>query len=129
MPAAKKLKLVYVRQGAKRKGEANTYHSTNINNNEAGFKMLSVNDLDVYLSTSKRLRLTNNELKLYLFMLYKFYTPDRAMMSLDKIGESIGFKFNTISGLVSSLRQKKYLRVERVYKDKVVFYNKYTLLK
>lgn len=129
LPTAKKLKLIYVRQGAKRKGEANTYHSTNINNNEAGFKMLSVNDLDVYLSTSKRLRLSNNELKLYLFMLYKFYTPDRAMLSLDKIGESIGFKFNTVSGLVSSLKQKKYLRVERVYKDKVVFYNKYTLLK
>lgn len=128
LPTAKKLKLVYVRQGAKRKGEANTYHSIHINNHDAGFKALSVNDLDVYLSTSKRLKLNNNELKLYLFMLYKFYTKDRAL-SLDKLGESIGVKFNTVSGLVSSLRQKRYLKVEKVYKDKVIYFNKYTLLK
>ncbi len=128
LPMAKKLKLIYVRQGYKRKGEPNTYHSTQINNQDAGFKVLSVNDLDVYLSTSKRLRLSNNELKLYLFMLYKFYTKERAL-SLDKIGKYIGLKFNTVSGLVKTLQQKRYLRVEKVYIDKVRFYNKYTLLK
>lgn len=128
LPITKKLQLLYVKQGVKRKGEPNTYHCNRINNYDAGFKALSVNDLEVYLSTSKRLRLSNNELKLYLFMLYKFYTKDRAM-SLKKIGNFIGCAESTVSELVSSLRKKRYLNVEKIYKDKVVFFNKYTLLK
>lgn len=138
LQTAKSMKLLYVKQGVKRKGEPNTYHCNQIRDLDVGFKALSVNDLEVYLSTSKRLKLSNNELKLYLFMLYKFYTKDRAM-SLKKMGEFIGCAESTVSELVSSLRKKRYLRVEkiyrdvvygdRVYKDKVVFYNKYTLLK
>lgn len=128
LPIAKTLKLLYVSQGAKRKGEPNTYHCNRINDLDAGFKALSVNDLEVYLSQSSRLKLNNNELKLYLFMLYKFYTRDWAM-SLKKLGQSIGCAESSVSALVSGLQKKKYLRVEKVYKDKVVFFNKYTLLK
>lgn len=128
LPATKKAKLLYVVTGAKRKGEPNTYHCVQIQDSDAGFKALSVNDLEVYLSSSPRLKLTNPELKLYLFMLYKFYTKDRAM-SLKKLGEFIGRSESTVSEIVLSLRKKKYLRVEKVYKDNVIFYNKYTLLK
>ncbi len=128
LPVAKKINLLYVKQGVKKKGEPNTYHSFQINKYDAGFKALSVNDLDVYLSTSKRLKLTDNELKLYLFMLYKFYTKDRAM-SLKKMGAFIGLTESAVSKLVTSLSKKRYLKVERIYKDNVVFFNKYTLLK
>lgn len=128
LPAAKKLKLLYVKVGAKRKGEPNTYHSVQIVDSDAGFKALSVNDLEVYLSSSARLKLSDPELKLYLFMLYKFYTKDRAM-SLKKMGEFLGRSDSTVGENVESLRKKRYLKVERIYKDNVVFYNKYTLLK
>lgn len=128
LPLTRKLQLLYVKRGSKRDGEPNTYHCNQINNFDAGFKALSVNDLEVYLSTSKRLRLTNSELKLYLFMLYKFYTKDRAM-SLKKIGKHIGCAESTVSEMVTSLRKKKYLNVEKIYKDNVVYFNKYTLLK
>lgn len=128
LPQAKKAKLLYVETGAKRKGEPNTYHCNQIKDHEAGFKALSVNDLEVYLSSSPRLKLSNPELKLYLFMLYKFYTKDRAM-SLKKLGEFIGRSEATVSETILSLRKKRYLKVEKVYKDNVIFYNKYTLLK
>ena len=128
LPAARKAKLLYVVNGAKRKGEMNTYHSVQIQGGNAGFKALSVNDLEVYLSSSPRLRLSNPELKLYLFMLYKFYTRDRAM-SLKKLGSFVGRSESTISEVVLGLRKKKYLKVDRVYKDRVIYYNKYTLLK
>lgn len=128
LPAARKAKLLYVVPGAKRKGEPNTYHCNQIKDSEAGFKALSINDIEVYLSNSKRLKLTNPELKLYLFMLYKFYTKDRAM-SLKKLGEFIGRSEATVSETILSLRKKRYLKVEKVYKDNVIFYNKYTLLK
>lgn len=128
LPITKKVKLLYVIPGAKRKGEPNTYHSVQIQDNDAGFKALSINDLEVYLSSSPRLKLSNPELKLYLFMLYKFYTKDRAM-SLKKLGEFVGRSEATVSEVISSLRKKKYLKVEKVYKDNVIFFNKYTLLK
>jgi DNA-binding MarR family transcriptional regulator len=128
LPVAKKMKLLYIEQGAKRKGEPNTYHCNHINDSDVGFKALSVNDLDVYLSTSKRLKLSNNELKVYLFMLYKFYTKDRAM-SLKKIAKFVGLTESAVSKIVKSLNTKRYLKIERVYKDNVVFFNKYTLLK
>ncbi len=128
LPLARKMGLIYMKQGYKRKGESSTYHCNEINSFDAGFKALSVNDLDVYLSTSARLRLKDNELKLYLFMLYKFYTNERAM-SLKKMGEFIGLSESAVSKLCKSLRKKRYLKIERIYKDRVVFYNKYTLLK
>ncbi len=125
---AKSMNLIYMKQGAKRKGEPSTYHSSQINNSDSGFKALSVNDIDIYLSQSPRLSLKNNELKLYLFMLYKFYTKDRAM-SLKKLGEHIGCHESTVSLAVSTLKKKKYLRIEKIYKDDIIFFNKYTLLK
>ncbi len=128
LPATKGLGLLFVKQGVKKNGEQNTYHSNKFNDTDAGFKALSVNDLEVYLSTSKRLKLTDSELKLYLFMLYKFYTKERSL-SLDKIGNYIGLTKSVVSRLVATLRKKKYLKVEKVYKDNIVFYNKYTLLK
>lgn len=128
LPTTKKLGLLYVKQGIKRNGEPNTYHSNKFHDTDAGFKALSVNDLEVYLSTSKRLKLSDSELKLYLFMLYKFYTKERAL-SLDKIGQHIGVTKSVVSRLVTTLRKKKYVKVEKVYKDNVVFFNKYTLLK
>ena len=128
LPVTKGLGLLFVKQGVKKNGEQNTYHSNKFNESDAGFKALSVNDLEVYLSTSKRLKLTDSELKLYLFMLYKFYTKERSL-SLDKIGNHIGLTKSVVSRLVTTLRKKKYLKVEKVYKDNVVLYNKYTLLK
>ena len=128
LPMARKMGLIYIKQGYKRNGEQSTYHTNEINSYDYGFKALSVNDLDIYLSTSQRLKLADNELKLYLFMLYKFYTNERAM-SLKKMGEFIGLTESAVSKLCKSLRKKRYLKIERVYKDKVVFYNKYTLLK
>lgn len=128
LPTTKKLNLLYVKQGVKRNGEPNTYHSNKFSVTDAGFKALSVNDLEVYLSTSKRLKLSDSELKLYLFMLYKFYTKERAL-SLDKIGQHIGVTKSVVSRMVASLRKKKYIKVEKIYKDNIVFFNKYTLLK
>ena len=128
LPVTKGLGLLFVKQGVKKNGEQNTYHSNKFNNNDAGFKSLSVNDLEVYLSTSKRLQLTDSELKLYLFMLYKFYTKERSL-SLDKLGKHVGLTKSVVSRLVATLKKKRYLRVDKVYKDNIVFYNKYTLLK
>lgn len=128
LPMARKMGLIYIKQGYKRNGEQSTYHTNEINSYDYGFKALSVNDLDIYLSTSARLKFSDNELKLYLFMLYKFYTNERAM-SLKKMGDFIGLTESAVSKLCKSLRKKRYLKIERVYKDKVVFYNKYTLLK
>ena len=55
LKTAKSMNLLYMKQGAKRKGEPGTYHSCQINNSDSGFKALSVNDIDIYLSQSPRL--------------------------------------------------------------------------
>jgi DNA-binding MarR family transcriptional regulator len=45
------------------------------------------------------------------------------------MGDFIGLTESAVFKLCKSLRKKRYLKIERVYKDRVVFYNKYTLLK
>ena len=54
----------------------------------------------------------NNELKLFLFMLWKFYSGD-IFMSQEKLGQHIGVARNTVCEIVSRLEEKHFLEIHK----------------
>ena len=107
----------YMVKGNARNKVPATYHTSHMVSNHDGFVRLSYNDVKAYVSElfipGKR---GNNELKLYLFMLYKFYSNE-IFMSQKKLGENIGVLQTTISGLVNRLEESKYLQIRKVYRS------------
>lgn len=104
----------YMSKGNRRLKEPNTYHTHRGYSARDGYVTFSYNDVRAYIKElhegSAR---GNGELKLYLFMRYKFYTGD-VYMSQYKLGNHIGVARNTISGLVYRLQEKHFLKIQKV---------------
>lgn len=101
-------KHIYVKKGNRRLKEPNRYFTTKIVDISKGYLKLSYNDIKAYVED-----LSLGELKLYLFMSYKFFNGD-CFMSQKNIGKNIGLEQNTVSELVKSLESKDYLRITKV---------------
>lgn len=101
-------KHIYVKKGNRRLKEPNRYFTTKIVDISKGYLKLSYNDVKAYVD-----ELALGELKLYLFMSYKFFNGD-CFMSQKNIGKNIGLEQNTVSELVKSLESKDYLRITKV---------------
>ena len=114
---------IYIVKGNRTKGIPNQYFTAKILNFSNGYLKMSFNDARAYIE-----ELGNSELKLYLFMSYKFFSGE-CYMSQSNIGKNIGLKQNTISEIVQSLKNKYYIKIERIDITEFIYYNNYTLLK
>lgn len=103
----------YVVEGNRKGKIPNSYHSSKIYPASSGYIPFSFNDIKCYITElfegSKR---GNGELKLYLFMRYRFYLGE-IFMSQKKLGQAIGFEQNSVSDLVKRLEEKYFLKVEK----------------
>lgn len=119
-----KNKLIYVIKGNRTKKIPHQYVVSKIVSSlSEGHLKISYNDTKSYIR-----ELNNGEIKLYLFMLYKFYSGD-CYMSQTNLGDNIGLKQNTISGLVSTLSDKDFLSIDKVPITESIYYCRYTLLR
>jgi hypothetical protein len=98
---------VFVKNGNKRLGVPSTYHSSKIISRTAGYCTFSFNDIKAYLE-----ELSIGEIKLILFMKYKFYTGD-IFMSQENMGRNIGLKQNTVSVIAEGLQKKYFLKISK----------------
>lgn len=121
--AAKGCSHIYIKKGYKRAGIPNEYRSSKIVSFSDGYFSLSYNDVQAYLS-----QLNVGEVKLYLFMRYKFYSGE-VFMAQENLGRSIGLQQNTVSVLTKSLQEKYFLKITKKYISNNVFSCIYTLLR
>lgn len=118
----------YIEKGNRRLGIPDKYHSNKIFSINDGYSVYSYNDIDSYLRDFSDQNSKYNELKIYLFFRYKFYTGE-IYMSQTNIGKHIGVAQNTVSDIVNRLVEKKYLKISRKYHSPVLFSLEYTLLR
>lgn len=104
----------YETKGNRRLKEQNTYHSHKCYSPQDGYMMISYNDVRAYVNELYEPGSRgNNELKLHLFMRWKFYSHD-IFMSQENLGKSIGIARNTVSVLVHRLQKKHFLKIRYV---------------
>lgn len=109
-PAINKLtsdNYVYVLKGNRRLKEPNRYFTTKITDLSKGYLKLSFNDTKSLID-----ELSIGELKLYLFMSYRFFNG-KCFMSQNNIGKNIGLEQNTISELTKKLEEKYFIRITK----------------
>lgn len=121
--AAKGCSHIYIKKGYKKAGIPNEYRSSKIVSFSEGYFSLSFNDVQAYLS-----QLNIGEVKLYMFMRYKFYSGE-VFMSQENLGRSIGLQQNTVSVLTKSLQKKYFLKISKKYLSNSVYSCIYTLLR
>ena len=123
--------LGFMKKGNARMQLPNTYHTTRLNSTHDGFVIFSYNDIRAYLTDlceqGGRVR-SNGELKLYLYMRWKFQERE-IYMSQENLGKSIGVEQNTISVMVHRLRDKHFLKIEKKRYHSCLESCEYTLLR
>lgn len=123
-----KSRHVYVQKGNRRLKIPDIYHSHKIFSANDGYSIYSYNDLNAYLYDFADQNSKYNELKVYLFFRYKFYSGD-IFMSQTNIGYHTGIAQNTVSDIITRLVEKKYLKVLKKYHSPAVYSLEYTLLR
>ena len=125
----KKANLIYIKKGNARAKIPNTYRTQRKLSADEGYLTISYNDAKAYVmelfDTGSR---GNSELKLYLFMRWKFFSGE-IFMSQNNLGNSIGVARNSISDLVYKLQDKHFLRVRKVRRRECFDSCEYTLLR
>lgn len=121
----------FMKKGNAKLKVPNTYYTTRLNSVHDGFMILGYNDIRAFITDlceqSGRTR-SNAELKLYLYMLWKFRDND-IYMSQVNLGKNIGVEQNTISVMVYRLQEKHYLKVEKSHFRSCLESCKYMLLR
>lgn len=121
----------YVVKGNAKKKIPNSYHCHRLYETTAGYSVFTYNDLKCYIKElfedKKR---GNNELKLYLYMQYRFRNQE-IFMSQTTFGRELGLEQNSISEIVSRLIEKNFLHVEKRPHETQKHFEKchYTLLR
>lgn len=109
----------------------NTYHTTRLNSAHDGFMVFSYNDIRAYVmdlcEQGGRTR-SNAELKLYLYMRWKFQEGD-IYMSQQNLGKNIGVEQNTISVMAYRLQDKHFLKIRKKRFNSCLESCEYTLLR
>lgn len=118
----------YVQKGNRRLKIPDSYHTNKIFSANDGYSIYSYNDISSYLKDFAEQNSKHNELKLYLFFRYKFYTGE-IYMSQTNIGKHIGVAQNTVSDIVNRLVEKKYLKISKKYHSPALYSLEYTLLR
>ena len=102
----------YMTKGNTRKQIPNVYHTHRGYSPSDGYLRLSYNDVKAYVDELYGDKRGNNELKLYLFMLWKFYSGE-IYMSQEHLGEHIGVVRTTITGLVAKLEERHFIEIRK----------------
>lgn len=119
-----KNKFIYVIKGNQTRKIPNQYVVSKIVSSlSEGYLKISYNDAKAYIT-----ELGKGEIKLYLFMLYKFYSGD-CFMSQTHLGEFIGLSQNRVSEITTKLAEKDFLSIEHVPITDKVYFCRYTLLR
>lgn len=119
----------YVTKGNAKKGIPSTYHTSRIVSAHDGYMAFTYNDIRAYVNDlyGEGFR-GNGELKLYLFMRYKFFTGD-IYMSQANLGEHIGVAQTTVSSLVTKLESRHFLRINKKFRTNGLISCEYVLLR
>jgi len=123
-----KSRHAYVQKGNRRLKIPDIYHSHRIFSANDGYSIYSYNDLNAYINDFAEQNSKYNELKVYLFFRYKFYTGD-IFMSQVNIGQHTGIAQNTVSDIVNRLADKKYIKIIKKYHSPAVYSLEYILLR
>lgn len=124
-----KSKHGYIKRGNRRLGEPDVYYTHRGYSLQAGYMEYTYNDIKAYITElyDKGSR-AHSELKLYLFMRWKFYSGD-IFMSQTKFGENINVAQNTISDIVHRLQAKHFIKIKKVQRYNCFESCEYTLLR
>ena len=124
-----KSKHGYIKKGNRRLGEPDVYFTHRGYSLQAGYMEYTYNDIKAYITElyDKGSR-AHGELKLYLFMRWKFYSGD-IFMSQTKFGENINVAQNTISDIVHRLQMKHFIKIKKVQRYNCFESCEYTLLR
>lgn len=119
----------YLAKGNAKMGIPNTYHTSRIVSAHDGYMAFTYNDIRAYVTDlyGQGTR-GNGDLKLYLFMRFKFFTGD-IYMSQTNLGEHIGVAQSTICEMVSRLESRHFLRINRKFRANGVVSCEYVLLR
>lgn len=119
----------FIKRGNRRMGVPDTYHTHRGYSIQDGYTTFSYNDVKAYISElyDKGSR-AHGELKLYLFMRWKFYTGD-IFMSQTKMGQNINVAQNTISDIVHRLEAKHFIKITKVQRYNCFESCEYNLLR
>lgn len=119
----------YITKGNRRMGVPDTYHTHRGYSLQDGYSTFSYNDIKAYVTElyDKGSR-AHGELKLYLFMRWKFYSGD-IFMSQAKMGENINVAQNTISDIVHRLEEKHFVKISKVQRYNCFESCEYNLLR
>lgn len=119
----------FLSKGNPRAKIPNTYHTHRGYSVREGFVSFSYNDIAAYIKElyedGSR---GNGELKVYLFMRYKFARQE-VFMSQENLGQHTGIARNTVSEIVYRLQEKYFLKITKVQKDCLRESCIYTLLR
>lgn len=104
----------FVKKGNRRMKEPDVYCTHRGYSLQDGYVTYSYNDIKAYVTElyEKGSR-AHGELKLYLYMRWKFYSGD-IFMSQTKLGENINVAQNTISDIVHRLEEKHFIKIVKV---------------
>ena len=119
----------YVTKGNRRRKEPDVYHTHRGYSIQDGYMTFSYNDIKAYITElfDKGSR-GHGELKLYLFMRWKFFSGD-IYMAQENLGKNINVAQNTISDIVRRLEEKHFIKVEKKHMFSFFENCEYTLLR
>lgn len=103
----------FITQGNRRRGLPDEYHTHRGYSIQDGYMTFSYNDIKAYVTelfdSSSR---AHGELKLYLWMRWKFYSGE-IFMSQTNLGQNINVAQNTISGITRRLETKHFIKIRK----------------
>ncbi len=124
-----KTKHVFLVKANRTKKIPQEYHSTKFVPSSKGSQILSFNDIKAYITElyedGSR---GNGELKLFLYMRYKFYTGD-IFMTQENLGKNIGLKRNSVSVITKKLEEKYFISITKNYLSAGIYSCIYSLLR
>lgn len=104
----------YMTKANRRLGIPYTYHTHRLYSPHKGYVSFSYNDIRAYVTELYEGNARGNgELKLYLFMRYKFFKGD-VFMSQNNLGKNIGVARNTVSEIAYRLQDKHFLKITKI---------------
>ena len=118
----------YKEKGNRKLGIPFVYHTSKIISRNDGYQIYSYNDLKSYMDELCATGKSNGELKLFIFMRYKFYSGD-IFMTQENLGLNIGCSRRSVSDLVGKLEEKRFLRIKKIRKAGFREVCEYTLLR
>lgn len=104
----------YRSKGNRRAGIPDVYHTHRGYSLQDGYMTLSYNDVKAYITELYDKR-ASGDLKLYIFMRWKFYSGD-IFMSQTRLGENVNLAQNTISDIVHRLQAKHFIKISKIHR-------------